>query len=108
VPTSSLSDKNAPQTLRRAGGLGSKPGDTWDQQFEAQKFASLDFDVMRAAFEVNTIGPLLVSKALAPLMASPGGKILTITSLMGSISDNTSGGVMAYRWGSLYRPPALH
>jgi len=79
-------------TLRSAGGLGSKPGQTWDEQFEAQKFASLDFDVMRAAFEVNTVGPLLVSKALAPLMTSPGGKILIITSLMGSISDNSSGG----------------
>ena len=80
-------------TLRSAGGLGSKPGQTWDEQFEAQKFASLDFDVMRAAFEVNAVGPLLVSKALAPLMTSPGGgKILVITSLMGSISDNSSGG----------------
>jgi|AntAceMinimDraft_12_1070368.scaffolds.fasta_scaffold27919_2 hypothetical protein len=34
--------------------MGSAPGDTWDAQFEAQKFATLDFDVMRAAFEVGT------------------------------------------------------
>lgn len=86
-------------TLRSAGALGSKPGIPWEEQFEMQKFATLDFDVMRAAFEVNTIGPLLVSKAIVPLMTSPGGKILTVTSLMGSISDNTSGGAMAYRWG---------
>jgi NAD(P)-dependent dehydrogenase (short-subunit alcohol dehydrogenase family) len=48
---------------------------------------------------VNTIGPLLVSKALAPLMTAPGAKILTITSLMGSINDNGTGGAMAYRQG---------
>lgn len=77
--------------------MGTKPGLSWDEMFEVQKFESLDLDVMTAAFEVNTVGPLRISKALLPLMPSPGGKILTVTSLMGSISDNGSGGAMAYR-----------
>mmetsp|Transcript_7596 Transcript_7596/g.19337 ORF Transcript_7596/g.19337 Transcript_7596/m.19337 type:complete len:248 (+) Transcript_7596:175-918(+) len=82
--------------INNAGGLGSPPG-TWDERMDTQKFASLDFDAMRNAFELNTLGPLRVSKALAPLMASPGGKILIVSTLMASITDNNSGGMMAYR-----------
>lgn len=47
-------------------------------------------------FAVNTIAPTLLARALAPTIA-PGGKMVAITSKMGSIADNTSGGMIAYR-----------
>lgn len=53
-------------------------------------------------FKINALGPLFVSRALLPnvrLAKSMGGncKIVHITSRMGSISDNGSGGYYAYR-----------
>lgn len=51
---------------------------------------------IREQLNVNAIGPLLVSRALAPLMAS-GSKLALVTSRMGSIGDNTSGGYYGYR-----------
>lgn len=59
-------------------------------------FEALDFDAIRAQMEVNAYGPLRVSTAFAPLMAE-GGKIAIVTSRMGSIGDNTSGGAYGYR-----------
>lgn len=50
------------------------------------------------ALRVTTTGPLLVSRALLPnlrLAKSP--RIVNITSRMGSIADNTSGGSYGYR-----------
>ncbi len=56
----------------------------------------LDLDGIQQQFAVNTLGPLLVTKALLPVMASPS-KLILITSRMGSIADNTSGGYYGYR-----------
>lgn len=47
-------------------------------------------------FRINAIGPLLVTKALAPKMRS-GSKVGIVTSRMGSVTDNTSGGYYGYR-----------
>ncbi len=57
-----------------------------------------DFAVedLRRQFEVNTLAPLMVTRALLPRMKK-GSKIAIITSLMGSMSDNTSGGYYGYR-----------
>jgi NAD(P)-dependent dehydrogenase (short-subunit alcohol dehydrogenase family) len=49
-----------------------------------------------AQFMVNTMGPLRVTRALMPLLSS-GSKVAHITSRMGSIGDNTSGGMYGYR-----------
>jgi NAD(P)-dependent dehydrogenase (short-subunit alcohol dehydrogenase family) len=54
-------------------------------------------DVIRRQFEVNTLGILRVAAALMPLLCSPGGRLALITSRMGSIGDNTSGGSYGYR-----------
>jgi NAD(P)-dependent dehydrogenase (short-subunit alcohol dehydrogenase family) len=56
----------------------------------------LDFERMRQQFEVNSLGPLRVTAALRSTLA-PGAKVAIITSRMGSIDDNTSGGRYGYR-----------
>lgn len=50
----------------------------------------------RAQFEVNALAPLRVTHALDNHLVN-GGKVVIITSRMGSIADNTSGGNWAYR-----------
>jgi len=57
---------------------------------------NLTTEELRAQFEVNAMAPLLVTKALLPNLAS-GSKIALVTSRMGSIADNTSGGAYGYR-----------
>lgn len=47
-------------------------------------------------FEVNSLGPLLVTNALMHNL-SKGSKVGLVTSRMGSIADNDSGGSYAYR-----------
>lgn len=51
---------------------------------------------MEAQFRTNSIGPVLMSQAVAPRMGR-GGRIAIVTSRMGSIADNTSGGSYGYR-----------
>lgn len=63
---------------------------------QRQSLDDLDFDSMRQQFEVNSLGPLRVTAALLPLL-TPVAKIAIITSRMGSIDDNTSGGHYGYR-----------
>jgi len=53
---------------------------------------------MYQAFQVNTVGPLLVTQAcLKNLCLAKPGVVATVTSRMGSVTDNTSGGYYAYR-----------
>ena len=57
---------------------------------------SIDFDSLRTQMEINAYAPLRIAEALFPQMPS-GGKIANITSRMGSIADNDSGGRYGYR-----------
>lgn len=55
------------------------------------------FPKLLSAFETNAVGPLRVTMALRERLRRPGAKIVNITSRMGSIADNSSGGAYAYR-----------
>lgn len=58
----------------------------------------LDFADLHTVFDVNAAGPLRVTRALLPLVLKSARKaIVHMTSKMGSIDDNTSGGAYAYR-----------
>ena len=61
-----------------------------------ESFDDLDFDRMRLQYEVNTLGPLRVTKALSDQLAD-GGKVGIVTSRVGSMEDNGSGGNYGYR-----------
>lgn len=57
---------------------------------------TVDYDDVRKQFEINTIGPLRVVRALRGFLVE-GGKVGILTSRVGSMNDNTSGGDYAYR-----------
>ena len=48
-------------------------------------------------FVVNTIAPFLLAQSVLPLVSRSDGKLIGISTRMGSIDDNTSGGFIAYR-----------
>ena len=56
----------------------------------------LDLERIRRQFEVNALGPLRVTHALMNNLGD-GSKVFIITSRMGSVEDNTSGGMYGYR-----------
>ena len=58
--------------------------------------SSVRADDVRAQLEINALAPLFLTQALAPLLQR-GAKVALITSRMGSIGDNTSGGYYGYR-----------
>ena len=58
--------------------------------------SNLDFKAIREQFEVNALGALRVTQALLNNLAD-NAKIILMTSRMGSIADNTSGGSYGYR-----------
>ena len=61
-----------------------------------ESLGELDFSSIRQQLETNALGPLRVTQALQ-LNIVKGGKVALITSRMGSIADNTSGGRYGYR-----------
>ncbi len=56
----------------------------------------LDFEDMLEQYRVNTLGPLRVTEALLHNLGE-GSKVIIITSRVGSIEDNASGGYYGYR-----------
>jgi NAD(P)-dependent dehydrogenase (short-subunit alcohol dehydrogenase family) len=75
--------------INNAGAYLDEPG---------SRFETLDFKKVVESFEVNTVGAMRMTKTLLPfLKKGKKPKLIHITSLMGSIEDNTSGGAYAYR-----------
>jgi NAD(P)-dependent dehydrogenase (short-subunit alcohol dehydrogenase family) len=79
-----LGDRNIDVLINNAGILSSETLD------------DLDFDRMRKQYEVNALGPLRVTKALLPNLHE-GSKVAVLTSRVGSVGDNSSGGIYGYR-----------
>jgi len=66
---------------------------------EREKLGGIDqagFDSLRRQFEVNSLGPLRVAQGLLDNLAD-GSKVGIMTSRMGSMGDNDSGGYYGYR-----------
>lgn len=80
----SLLDVEIDLLINNAGVLGRESIDDWDPH-------TIDYQ-----FRVNAMGPLLVSQVLLPSM-SKSSKIALISSRMGSMEDNGSGGYYGYR-----------
>lgn len=62
----------------------------------SESFDDLDFERMRRQYEVNTLGPLRVIRALNDNLVE-GSKVGIVTSRVGSMADNGSGGNWGYR-----------
>jgi len=63
---------------------------------QEETLGEFDFDSFRLQMEINAFTPLRICESLLPNLRS-GSKIANITSRMGSISDNDSGGRYGYR-----------
>jgi len=62
------------------------------------ELTSLDAEDLSRTFLVNAVGPVLVTRALLPnLRRGQARKVVHLSSGMGSIGDNTSGGSYGYR-----------
>lgn len=63
-----------------------------------QALGKMDYAGWEDVLRINTIGPLRLTEALLPKLAASERKlVVAITSQMGSIEDNGSGGYYAYR-----------
>lgn len=60
------------------------------------EFTELTIASCKRMYEINSLGPLLTTKALSGNL-SEGSKVGIITSRMGSVADNDSGGSYGYR-----------
>ncbi|MFT5085442.1 MAG: NAD(P)-dependent dehydrogenase (short-subunit alcohol dehydrogenase family) [Lentisphaeria bacterium] len=63
---------------------------------QRESLDAIDYNSIMRQLQVNALGPLRVSEALLDNL-HPGAKVALITSRMGSISDNSSGGYYGYR-----------
>lgn len=95
-----VGDPDSVATLRRAlereaidvlvnnAGIGAETG----------RLGELDYEALRHVFEIDAVGPLRVVEAALPAILRSGTrKIVNVTSKMGSIDDNGSGGAYGYR-----------
>jgi NAD(P)-dependent dehydrogenase (short-subunit alcohol dehydrogenase family) len=63
-----------------------------------QRLGNMDYEAWADVLDVNTLGPMRITEAFIENLARSQRKlIVSITSGMGSIADNTSGGYIAYR-----------
>lgn len=63
---------------------------------ESENLQNFNEDTILTQFKVNSLGPILSAKAFLPYLKKES-KIGLLTSRMGSVEDNTSGGMYGYR-----------
>ncbi len=61
------------------------------------RLADIDYDEWLRTLRVNTLGPVRIAAAFADNLKAAKGRLVAITSQMGSVADNGSGGFYAYR-----------
>ena len=82
--------------LNSAGTMGA--GNFAAQGISFGKFGTSDFADWEQTFRINTFGPMKMAEAFVTHVAqSEQKKIVSVTSIMGSIARNTIGGMYAYR-----------
>jgi NAD(P)-dependent dehydrogenase (short-subunit alcohol dehydrogenase family) len=85
---SELDGKAIDLLLNNAGVMGAR----------GQTIGNIDYAAWAKVLDANTMGPMRVSEAFVDHVARSERKlIVTLTSGMGSLADNTSGGSIAYR-----------
>ena len=92
-----VSDGHSVQALKAA--FGDEPLDLLINNagiLLRDSFGELDYDAMLRQYEVNALGPLRVTEALADNLHE-GSKVAIVSSRVGSIDDNGSGGNWGYR-----------
>ncbi len=62
-----------------------------------KKFLEIDAGEITKVFQINCLGAFRLTQRLFPAVSTVKGKLIFITSLMGSIDDNRSGSVYPYR-----------
>ena len=74
------------------------------EMYGSQSLENIDMEAMMFSFQLNTLAPLFLTKALLPNLKSKNDatkettrKVIIISSLMGSITDNTGGSHYGYR-----------
>ncbi|MBE9061433.1 SDR family oxidoreductase [cf. Phormidesmis sp. LEGE 11477] len=98
-----VADQQAIATLQKT--LGNRPIDVLINNagiYRQSNLDSLNIDGIKEQFEVNAIAPLALTQALLPNLTASAdsngmAKVAIMTSRMGSIEDNTSGGTYGYR-----------
>ncbi|MDH3820227.1 MAG: SDR family oxidoreductase [Gammaproteobacteria bacterium] len=92
-----VSDGPSVQSLKAA--LGDEPLDILINNagiLLRDMFGDIDYDAMLRQYAVNALGPLRVTEALADNLHQ-GSKVAIVSSRVGSIDDNGSGGNWGYR-----------
>lgn len=63
-----------------------------------KSLGDLDLNSVQQSFTINALGPMMIARCfMANLGLSDDPKVVNMTSLMGSLADNKSGGYYAYR-----------
>src|SRR6478736_1670981 len=87
-PAAALDGQPIDLLLNNAGIIGPR----------GQIIGNIDYQAWAQVLAINTMGPMRVSEAFVEHVAQSDRKlIVTLTSGMGSIADNTSGGSIVYR-----------
>jgi NAD(P)-dependent dehydrogenase (short-subunit alcohol dehydrogenase family) len=86
---SQLSNNPIDVLLNNAGVYGDSP---------ASRFGHIDYQTWQETLRINTLAPVKMAEAfLSHLQRGQQKRIANVTSLMGSMTDNTSGGSLMYR-----------